>query len=113
MAEDDDIPDWGDEDHVGDQGVVTKTEKKLKKPKLYRVLLHNDDYTTMEFVVMVLKSVFHHTDPEAVRIMLHVHKRGMGVAGTFSYEVAESKVAKVTRLARQEEYPLRCTLEPA
>jgi ATP-dependent Clp protease adaptor protein ClpS len=77
------------------------------------VLLHNDDYTTMEFVVMVLVTIFHHSEVEAVKIMLHVHKQGMGVAGVFSREVAETRVEQVTRLARAHEFPLKCTMEPA
>lgn len=95
-----------------DGDVATETVKKLKHPQLYKVLLHNDDYTTMEFVVLVLRSVFHHSESEAVNIMLHVHRRGVGVAGVFSYEIAETKAAKVMRLAREHEYPLRCSVEP-
>jgi len=87
--------------------------KKTKTPSLYRVLLHNDDYTTMEFVVMVLAAVFHRSESEAVEIMLHVHRKGVGVAGVYPKEVAESKVDKVARLAGEAEYPLLCTMEPA
>jgi len=93
--------------------VVTETEKKLKRPPLYKVLLHNDDYTTKEFVVQVLQYVFHKEQPEAVQIMLHVHKKGIGVAGVYPYEVAETKVALVESLARQHEYPLKCSMEEA
>src|SRR5713226_819566 len=96
-----------------DHEVVTETEKKLKKPPLYKVLLHNDDYTTKEFVVQVLQYVFHKEPTEAVQIMLHVHRKGIGVAGVFSYEIAETKVAVVESLARQNEYPLKCTMEEA
>jgi ATP-dependent Clp protease adaptor protein ClpS len=96
-----------------DHEVVTETEKKLKKPPLYKVLLHNDDYTTKEFVVQVLQYVFHKEPTEAVQIMLHVHRRGIGVAGIYSYEIAETKVAVVESLARQNEYPLKCTMEEA
>jgi ATP-dependent Clp protease adaptor protein ClpS len=85
---------------------------KLKQPQRYKVLVHNDDYTTMEFVVMVLEVVFHRPEPDAVRIMLHVHKEGAGVAGVYSYEVAEARIAKAARLAREHEFPLRCTMEP-
>lgn len=92
--------------------VATEPEKKVKQPHLYKVLLHNDDYTTMEFVVEVLKTVFHHSESDAMNIMLHVHQRGIGVAGVFSYEIAESKANKVMRLAREHEYPLRCSVEP-
>ncbi len=88
-----------------------ETEKKLKKPPLYKVLLHNDDYTTKEFVVQVLEYVFHKGQTEAVHIMLHVHQNGIGVAGVYTYEVAETKVATVEDLARQHEYPLKCTME--
>lgn len=96
-----------------DFGVVTETEKKLKKPPLYKVLLHNDDYTTKEFVVQILEYVFHKEPTEAVQIMLHVHKKGLGVAGVYTYELAETKVALVESLARQHEYPLKCTMEEA
>jgi ATP-dependent Clp protease adaptor protein ClpS len=96
-----------------DAGVVTqtRTQRKLKKPKLYKVLLHNDDYTTMEFVVFVLMSVFHRSETDAVQIMLHVHKSGIGVAGVYTYDVAETRIAQVEALARQHEYPLRCSME--
>ena len=93
--------------------VVTETEKKLKKPPLYKVLLHNDDYTTKEFVVQVLQYVFHKEHTEAVQIMLHVHKKGIGVAGVYTYEIAETKVTLVENLAKQHEYPLKCTMEEA
>ena len=97
-----------------DDGVVTKTksEKKLKKPRMYKVLLHNDDYTTREFVVEVLKGVFHKSETDAVQIMLHVHNNGVGVAGVFTYEVAETKIRTVEHLARRYEYPLRLSMEP-
>ncbi len=91
----------------------TRTEKKLKQPPLYKVLLHNDDYTTMEFVVHVLQSVFNHPEAEATQIMLHVHRKGMGVAGVYSHEVAETKVEEVHSLARTHEFPLRCSMEEA
>jgi ATP-dependent Clp protease adaptor protein ClpS len=96
-----------------EHGVVTETKKKLKKPVMYRVLLHNDDYTTKEFVVQILQWVFCKEETEAVQIMLHVHRRGMGVAGVYSYEVAETKVALVEELARQHQCPLRCSMEEA
>jgi ATP-dependent Clp protease adaptor protein ClpS len=96
-----------------DHELVTETKKKLKKPPLYKVLLHNDDYTTKEFVVQVLQYVFHKEHTEAVQIMLHVHKKGIGVAGVYSYEIAETKVALVENLAKQHEYPLKCTMEEA
>ena len=96
-----------------DHQVVTETKKKLKRPSLYKVLLHNDDYTTKEFVVQVLEYVFHKEYSEAVQIMLHVHQKGIGVAGVYPYGVAETKVALVEDLARQHEYPLRCSTEEA
>ncbi len=104
-------------EHDFDRDVVLETEKetekKLKKPPLYKVLLHNDDYTTKEFVVQILEHVFHKGQTEAVHIMLHVHQNGIGVAGVYTYEVAETKVAMVEDLARQYEYPLKCTMEEA
>jgi ATP-dependent Clp protease adaptor protein ClpS len=96
-----------------DHAVATETEKKLKKPPLYKVLLHNDDYTTKEFVVQILQYVFNKEQTAAVQIMLHVHKKGIGVAGVYTYEIAETKVALVESLARQNEYPLKCTMEEA
>jgi ATP-dependent Clp protease adaptor protein ClpS len=96
-------------------GVITerRTERKLKKPKLYKVLLHNDDYTTMEFVVFILQGIFHRSEADAVQVMLHVHKNGIGVAGVYAYEIAETRIAQVEALARQQEFPLRCTMEEA
>jgi ATP-dependent Clp protease adaptor protein ClpS len=91
----------------------TRTQRKLQKPKQYKVLLHNDDYTTMEFVVFILMSIFHSSETDAVEIMLHVHKSGIGVAGVYTYEVAETRVTQVEGLAREHEFPLRCTLEEA
>jgi ATP-dependent Clp protease adaptor protein ClpS len=102
-----------DNDTDLDRGVVTETEKKLKKPPLYKVLLHNDDYTTMEFVVYILQSVFHHPSTKATQIMLHVHRRGIGVAGVYTYEIAETKVNQVHELAKKYEYPLKCSMEEA
>ena len=83
-----------------EHGLVTETKKKVKRPPLYKVLLHNDDYTTKEFVVQVLQYVFHKEQTEAVQIMLHVHKKGIGVAGVYTHEVAASKVPQVEKLAR-------------
>jgi ATP-dependent Clp protease adaptor protein ClpS len=107
MAEQDS---WDDDNGAG-TAVVTEKKQKLKKPKRYKVLLHNDDFTTMEFVVMVLRSIFRHTDETAVRVMLHVHQKGVGVAGVYTHEIAESKVQKTTQIAREQEFPLRCTME--
>ena len=93
--------------------VVTKTRKKLKPPTGYKVLLHNDNYTTMEFVVYVLESIFNKSPSDAMRIMLLVHKNGIGVCGVFTHEVAETKVAAVHDLANQYEYPLKASMEEA
>ena len=97
-----------------DENVVTETkpEKKLKKPTLYKVLLHNDNYTTREFVVAVLREVFHKNETDAVQIMLHVHYNGIGVAGVYTFEVAETKIKTVEKLARESEFPLRLSMEP-
>lgn len=91
--------------------VVTKTKPRTKRPSLYRVLLLNDDYTPMEFVVHVLERFFSKNREEAVDIMLHVHQKGVGVCGVFTYEVAETKVTQVIDLARQHGHPLQCTME--
>ena len=90
-----------------------RTARKVQKPRMFKVLLHNDDYTTMEFVVYVLQAVFHRSESDAVQIMLHVHKNGLGVAGVYTREVAETKVTQVEGLARDQEFPLRCTMEEA
>ena len=94
-----------------EEAVVSESKPKLKKPPLYKVLLHNDDYTTMDFVVFVLRTVFQLPDQDAIRIMLQVHQQGLGVAGVFTYEIAETKVAKVLALAQENQFPLLCTLE--
>ena len=86
-------------------------EEEIREPSMYRVLLHNDDYTTMEFVVEVLVFVFSKSPEVATRIMLDVHRKGVGVCGVFTREVAETKVATVERLARENEFPLKCTME--
>jgi ATP-dependent Clp protease adaptor protein ClpS len=94
-----------------EEEVATESRERLKRPPLFRVLLHNDDFTTMEFVVEVLKRVFGKTDGDAFEIMWAVHTQGMGVAGVYTYEVAEMKVEKVTQMAREQEFPLLCTVE--
>jgi len=94
-----------------EEEVATESREKLKKPPLFRVLLHNDDFTTMEFVVEVLKQVFGKADSDAFNIMWAVHTQGVGVAGVYTYEVAEMKVEKVTQMARAQEFPLLCTVE--
>jgi ATP-dependent Clp protease adaptor protein ClpS len=95
-----------------DVAVETKPKRKLQKPKLYKVLLHNDDYTPMEFVVAILRAVFHKSESDANAIMLHAHTSGYAVAGVFTFEIAEEKVAKVAALAEEAQFPLLCTLEP-
>ncbi len=92
-------------------GTATRTKPKPKKPSMYRVLLLNDDYTPMEFVVLVLEHFFNKSREEATRIMLHVHNYGVGVCGVYPLEVAETKVAQVMDLARRNEHPLQCTKE--
>ena len=92
-------------------GVAAKTRPKTKKPSLYKVLLLNDDYTPMEFVVHILERIFGKNRDEAVQIMLHVHRHGVGICGVFTFEVAETKVAQVIEFARRHEHPLQCTME--
>ena len=106
---------------AADKGVVTRpgsaplavvdTKPKPQKPSLYRVLILNDDYTPMEFVVYVLERFFNKSREEATRIMLHVHQTGVGVCGVYTYEVAETKVAQVVDMARRHQHPLQCTME--
>jgi len=95
-------------------GVVlkTKAEKRATRPRMYRVLIHNDDYTPMDFVVGLLKAVFHKDEAQATAIMLHIHNHGVGVAGVYSFEIAETKVAQVHHLARQADCPLVASMEP-
>jgi len=97
----------------GSTQTVIETEEQVDEPPMYKVLFHNDDYTTMEFVVSALITVFHHDEASAWRIMMHVHTNGVGVAGVFTREVAETKVAQTTALARKHEFPLEVTIEPA
>jgi ATP-dependent Clp protease adaptor protein ClpS len=94
-----------------EEAPVAEAEERVEEPPLFQVLLHNDDYTTMEFVVYVLQSVFGMQEDQAIRVMLNVHVQGIGVAGVYTYEVAEMKVAKTTALAREHEFPLLCTME--
>jgi ATP-dependent Clp protease adaptor protein ClpS len=100
-----------DDDQEGRTGLVTKTRPKTKKPSLYRVLLLNDDYTPMEFVVHVLEKYFGKGREDAMRIMLLVHHKGSGICGVYTYEVAETKVSQVIEFARQHGHPLQCTME--
>jgi len=96
---------------LGKTGVATKTRSKTQKPSMYKVLLLNDDYTPMEFVVEILERFFSKQGEEAVKIMLHVHQKGVGVCGIYTYEVAETKVNQVVDYARANQHPLQCTLE--
>lgn len=93
--------------------VLTREDEKLKEPEQYRILLLNDDYTTMEFVVTVIMTVFHKPLPEATKIMLDVHKKGKGIVGVYSYDIAVTKINQVHQLARQNGFPLKCTMEKA
>jgi len=92
---------------------VAESEEKTEEPPLFRVLLHNDDYTTMDFVVQVLQTIFNMPENQAIQVMLNVHVKGIGIAGVYTYEVAEMKVAKTTAMAREQEFPLLCTMETA
>lgn len=94
-----------------EETALAESQEKVEQPPLYKVLLHNDDYTTMEFVVWVLESVFNMGEEQAIQVMLNVHLRGSGVAGIYTYEVAETKVEKTTSLAREHEFPLLVTME--
>jgi ATP-dependent Clp protease adaptor protein ClpS len=99
-----------DDDGFG-TGVATRPRVQVKKPSMYKVLMLNDDYTPMEFVVHVLEHYFGKNRDQATEIMLHVHQRGVGVCGVFTYEIAETKVTQVMDLARQNQHPLQCTIE--
>ncbi len=103
----------GQDDDIGGghTGTVTLTRTKTKKPSMYKVLLLNDDYTPMEFVIYVLQCFFSKSAEDATKIMLHVHQKGVGVCGVFTYEVAETKVTQVMDLAKQHDHPLQCTME--
>lgn len=101
----------GGDNGDGRTGIATKTRPKTKKPSLYKVLLLNDDYTPMEFVVHVLEKYFAKGREEATRIMLHVHHKGVGICGVYPYEVAETKVTQVMDFSRQNGHPLQCTME--
>lgn len=104
-------PDHGDDGT--ERGVATKVKPKTKKPSLYRVLLLNDDFTPMEFVVSILMGIFNKTQEDATRIMLNVHQNGIGICGVYTFEVAETKVAQVLDAAKRDGHPLKCTLEKA
>ncbi len=95
----------------GETSVITKTKPKTQRPPMYKVLLLNDDYTPMEFVVYILERFFNRSREQATRIMLHVHQKGVGLCGVYTYEVAETKVAQVLDLAKRHEHPLQCVME--
>ena len=103
-----------DQEHRGDEGLALEEAKpELKEPSMYKVFLLNDDYTPMEFVVTLLESLFGMDREKATRVMLMVHSQGRGVCGIFTYEIAETKVAQVNEFSRQNEHPLKCTMEKA
>ena len=104
------MPDY---EYEHDERVATKSQEEVKKPALFKVVIHNDDFTTMEFVVMVLQAVFNHAESDAVRIMLQVHYQGFGVAGIYTHEIAEAKAEKGMNMARAREFPLLFTVEEA
>lgn len=99
------------DDPMGETGLALKTKPKVKKPSMYKVLMLNDDYTPMDFVVEVLEEFFNKTRPEAHDIMLQIHKQGVGLCGVYPFEVAETKVTQVVDWARRNQHPLQCTLE--
>lgn len=101
----------GDDEGRTSTAIITKTKPRTKRPNLYRVLLLNDDYTPMEFVIHVLERFFHKSREDATRIMLHVHHNGVGECGVFTYEVAETKVTQVMDFARKHQHPLQCVME--
>ena len=98
-------------DNRAEGGVATREKQQIQEPSLYKVLLHNDDYTTMDFVIMVLETVFNKNSGEATRIMMNVHQQGIGIAGVYTRDIAETKVAIVHDIARKNEFPLKCSLE--
>ena len=103
------MSDFPEIEHDGE--VLTESETKLEKPKLFKVILHNDDFTTMDFVVFILVHVFLRSEAEAFEIMFKVHNEGLGIAGVYPYEIANMKAEKAMNLSRAHEYPLLCTVE--
>jgi ATP-dependent Clp protease adaptor protein ClpS len=101
-----DLPDFGH-----DEAILTESETRLEKPPMFKVLLHNDDFTTMEFVIFILMQVFRKNEADAFNIMMKVHREGIGIAGVYTYEIAKMKADKTLNLARAHEYPLMCTVE--
>ena len=108
--EDDDTKHPGDDEEF-DNDVALKSRTRTKKPSMYRVLMLNDDYTPMEFVVHVLEQFYNKSHEEATQVMLHVHQKGLGVCGVYTYEIAETKVNQTMDLAQQHQHPLQCTIE--
>lgn len=105
------MPDhWTEEE--GGVATQDETRDKIDQPRMYKVLLHNDNYTTMEFVILVLMSVFHKPESEAVQIMFDVHRKGVGLGGVYQRDIAETKVQRVIQMARQAQFPFMCTMEP-
>ena len=113
MSDDEKKPPGTKRGREGNTGLVLEERTRTKKPPMYKVLLHNDDYTTREFVVWVLQSVFHKSEGEAIAVMSHVHNNGVGIAGVYTFEVAETKVTKTLHLAKAQQYPLQLSIEPA
>jgi ATP-dependent Clp protease adaptor protein ClpS len=105
----DDIPNWNTSD--GDEQVITKYKPKTEQPSLYKVLLINDDFTPMDFVIAILKKFFMKSDTEATQIMLQVHQEGAGLAGIYTFEIAETKVYSVNEFSRRHKHPLKCTMQ--
>ena len=99
-------------ENSGRTSTKTRTHLRLSPPVLWKVVLHNDDFTTQDFVVWILMSVFRKTEPEAVRVMLEVHRKGKGLAGVYPFDIADTKAAQVKAMAEAKEFPLLCTLEP-
>ncbi len=94
-----------------EEGIITEKKEKCKKPPLYKVILHNDDYSTMEFVVLILQRFFNKNETEATHIMWNVHQKGIGIAGIYTFEIAETKVEQVHSFAKSNQHPLRCSME--
>ena len=107
------MPDNSGADYMHDEDLDLRTEKKLEEPKMYRVILHNDHYTTMDFVIEVLVTVFHMPAAQATQVMLDVHKKGFGLCGVFTFDIAVTKVGQVHQMARAREFPLKCSYEEA
>lgn len=96
---------------ANDTMIVTRSDAGIKKPSLYKVLLHNDDYTPMDFVVEILEHVFRKDNSSAVKVMLDVHNKGVGICGVYPYEIAETKIDQVRELSQKHQYPLKCTMQ--